>query len=387
MRVDTTNDFVASMPMAPSGLARLDFLRACAVISVVVSHLWFDHPSLGRFGRFGVLLFFVHTSLVLMFSLDRQVAAHGVDRLWSTFMVRRIFRLYPLALVVLTLVFVFRIPAYVIGDGRVYDFHPDPLGFVFNLLLVQEIILSSQWFGSMMGVLWTLPVEIQMYVFLPFIYLILRRLTNTRLLLLAWLASALSAYGVPAILERVTEDRKIVEFSWGWIAFPRVAEFAPYFLGGVLAYALWRRTTTIVPFGAFAAYLAVVSGAFLLCLEAGVPGRPFFVFSVLSIGLGPGLLLPRVREPAWRPLKVVCATVARYSYGIYLTHVSCIWFGFDALDDAPAVVQWAGFLVSLTVVCWLLHRVVEQPGIELGRRIADRMSSPGGVPAAAHTPG
>ena len=112
------------MPMAPSGSPKLDFLRTCAVLSVVVSHLWFKQSAIARFGRFGVLLFFVHTSLVLMFSLERQVAANGARRLWTVFMVRRVFRIYPLCLVVLFSIYLFRIPAYVMGDGLVNDIIP-----------------------------------------------------------------------------------------------------------------------------------------------------------------------------------------------------------------------------------------------------------------------
>jgi peptidoglycan/LPS O-acetylase OafA/YrhL len=360
--------------MAPSALSRLDFLRACAVLCVVASHLWFDQLPVARFGRFGVLLFFVHTSLVLMFSLERQVAANGNHRLWSIFMVRRVFRLYPLAVVVLLGVYFLRIPAYVIGNGQVHDFHPDQLGFVFNLLLVQEVFVSNAFFGSMMGVLWTLPVEMQMYLFLPLMYLVMRRLTDVRVLLLLWFVSALGAYGVPAVLDRVTGNGKLVEFGWGWIAFPRVVEFGPYFLGGVLAYALWRRWTTSVPFWAFASYLAFIAGTYLALLEIGVPGRLFFAWSVLSIGLGLGLLLPRVREPSSAPLRKVCATIATYSYGIYLTHVPCIWFGFDVLDNMPTVVQWAAFIGSLAAVCWALHRFVEQPGVGFGQRLARRLA-------------
>lgn len=69
-------------------LPNLDILRAVAVLLVLVDHSAkffggsFDllHPL----GITGVYLFFTHTSLVLMFSLERQVA-HSPKNIYSVF--------------------------------------------------------------------------------------------------------------------------------------------------------------------------------------------------------------------------------------------------------------------------------------------------------------
>ena len=63
-RAELLDELNASAPMAPSASPKLDFLRSCAVLIVVASHLWFEVEAMGRFGRLGVLLFFFHTSLV-----------------------------------------------------------------------------------------------------------------------------------------------------------------------------------------------------------------------------------------------------------------------------------------------------------------------------------
>src|SRR5258708_17236985 len=88
----------------PQGVsANLDFLRSAAVLLVLAQHLGrrlHDDPSnwlpTSYLGLFGVLLFFVHASLVLMYSMERS----GLQgrALLKDFYIRRIFRIYPLSI-------------------------------------------------------------------------------------------------------------------------------------------------------------------------------------------------------------------------------------------------------------------------------------------------
>src|SRR5687768_17561235 len=130
----------AALPMAPSGSPKLDVLRTVAVLTVVCSHLWFKQLSIAHLGRAGVLLFFIHTSLVLMFSLERQDARTGGSFL--LFMVRRVFRIYPLAILVVLAVYLFELPASVFWGGRVVYLPADDLSLGMHLLLVQDAVLS-----------------------------------------------------------------------------------------------------------------------------------------------------------------------------------------------------------------------------------------------------
>ena len=102
-----------------------------------------------------------------------------------------------------------------------------------------------------------------------------------------------------ALLGRLTVNRVVMTFDWGWIAYPRLLEFVPYFLSGVLAYAFWRRGGRTVPFWMFACVLGALATAYPTLLEIGAPGRSITVFSIAAIGFGLGILLPRVREPVW----------------------------------------------------------------------------------------
>src|SRR5260370_14053273 len=92
---------------ARSESTNLYFLRSCAIFFLVLFHilLYFQHTSTLRghlnlmpFGHFGVLIFFVHTSLVVLFSLERQDSRTPGAPLFTPFLIRRIFRIYPLSI-------------------------------------------------------------------------------------------------------------------------------------------------------------------------------------------------------------------------------------------------------------------------------------------------
>jgi len=68
-----TRGMTRSAQPTPFSSPNLDFLRASAVLLVYFFHLFITTSTRlpDYLGQFGVLLFFVHTSLVLMFSLER----------------------------------------------------------------------------------------------------------------------------------------------------------------------------------------------------------------------------------------------------------------------------------------------------------------------------
>jgi len=93
----------------------LDFLRSVAVLLVLVNHLFMAAGLAERFpvvydaGRLGVLMFFVHTSLVLMLSLERS-SERNSGNLFRGFYIRRAFRIYPLSIACVLLACAFGMP-------------------------------------------------------------------------------------------------------------------------------------------------------------------------------------------------------------------------------------------------------------------------------------
>jgi peptidoglycan/LPS O-acetylase OafA/YrhL len=359
---------LAAAPMAPSASPKLDVLRSVAVLTVAASHLWFEHYTIALLGRMGVLLFFVHTSLVLMFSLERQEAQSGRRRFWTAFMVKRVLRIYPLAILVVAIVFAFAIPSYVFLDNSVHFVPIDRLAFAFHLLLVQDVFLTHDMPGPMMGVLWTLPIEMRMYLFLPLIYLFVRTVHDIRILGGLWVLSVLGALGTNQVLTRVFGS---ITYNAGEISIrlPRLVEYIPYFLAGVLAYVLWRRIRMRLPFAVLPVFLGVsLLGFYLVAGSSGLTWR-LNVFGMMAC-LAIAVALPAVREPAWRPLRLAAAELARLSYAIYLIHVPMIWLCFGELNQLPAAAQWLLFVFGTIALSTLLHLAVERPFIRLGARLS-----------------
>ena len=169
-------------------LANLDFLRTIAVGLVFVSHLarTMEVRLLGNIGHLGVLLFFVHTSLVLMMSMSRMNLAGS--RLYIAFLVRRIFRIYPLSILAIVSAVAFSLPHTSWARNYVWDGWP---ALISNLFLTQNITRNP----STMSVLWSLPFEMQMYFVLPLLFMLLRRFPSIRAGIILWLAGVLIAAG------------------------------------------------------------------------------------------------------------------------------------------------------------------------------------------------
>jgi peptidoglycan/LPS O-acetylase OafA/YrhL len=323
----------------------LDFLRATAVLIVFAVHLILTLTpvvtlqrdiSVARVlyaaGNVGVLLFFVHTSLVLLLSLERT----RQRPLFPIFYIRRLFRIYPLSIVCVSMVLLLRIP---FAPKAVYV-QPGWPAIVSNLLLVQNLTHVK----DVMTPLWSLPYEVQMYAILPVIFVLLRRFGSVPMVLVLWWTAALAA------------------------PHASVLAYVPCFMGGVFAYQMAKEKTYALP-----AWLWPVSlGAAVLInlwFRQNIADN-FRADYVLCIVLGG--LIPNFRELTESWLTRACHVIAKYSYGIYLFHLPAIWVAFVKLQFLPGWLQWASLGVLMWVIPWMAYTWLEAPMIEMGRRLAGR---------------
>jgi peptidoglycan/LPS O-acetylase OafA/YrhL len=79
---------------------------------------------------------------------------------------------------------------------------------------------------------------------------------------------------------------------------------------------------------------------------------------------------------SWRPLKILSANIATYSYGIYLGHSFCIWLALGVFHS------WTLFLIMIVTLPVVLYHALERPAIQFGIRLANRTAVKQPSPAA-----
>lgn len=336
----------------------LDILRAIAVLLVLGDHvsemLARQFPALSIepynliVGRLGVLLFFVHTALVLNLSMERMGLV-GWEQI-RAFYVRRAARIYPLAIACVLIVVALQVP-----ELPWRQFNATPATIATSLTLTTNLAYHA----PVQVVLWSLPIEVQMYVTLPIIYLIVRG--RPLWVLGLWLLSLPVAWFQPVYLGRLS-----------------VLAFVPCFLSGVLAYTLSKQSSIRLPGAAWLPVLILVCVAYA-CVQAPNTNMhyppPQWVLCLLV-----GALIPMFADSSAKALNTAAAFIAKYSYGIYLFHCIAIWLGCVVLSELPIWLQWTVTGVALVALTGFGYHYIEEPCIRLGARLAKRRSGVVGVP-------
>jgi peptidoglycan/LPS O-acetylase OafA/YrhL len=326
---------------AGQDLPNLDVLRSVAVVAVLVSHIMgalLPSHYFMFYGAFGVGLFFAHTALVLMWSLERR--PNTLD-----FYIRRIARIYPLSIVVLLIV--------VATHAKVSSFRDDGPFFLYSAPTIKQFIthllLIQNWFSGNFVVypMWSLPIEIQMYVFLPALFFFLRKRPSIWPLLLAWSVT--------------------VAFMYHFGARESNLAFAvPFFLPGLMAYVGFSTRPARLPGWSFLIALAVI-----VWIGGHASDWPAATWPCLALGL----LLPSFNQLQSGILTKACWYIARYSYGIYLTHPFALLLGLYVCRKYSVTVQFTVLFTTLIVFSVAAYHLIEAPLMRAGARFAKSVTT------------
>lgn len=369
----------------------IDCARGYAVLMVMVAHYAYLFPQfpyplhkIAVMGWFGVQLFFLVSCLTLLMSWDHETATRGSASI-GAFFLRRFFRIAPALYAAALLYFLIEPPAGGFDPIQALA----TLGFVnaWHPLLVPTV--AGRWIvvpGS-----WSVSVEFTFYLLFPLIALRVRSLRQALgLLVLSILVGAIADRVALATFlgGYTTTARDNFLFFW----FPN--EISVFACGACLYYAMRRferreirlPNSSLVALAAIALFLSpavlpIPVGRYLgstplvpLSLAVCLPLAIF----VLALSRAKGM--PFVNTPV--------KLIGRASFSAYLLHFLVL----DALRHIPLpyrgggseyaailafILWWPVFVAATFALAWLQYRIIELPGIQLGRDLVRRYRATG----------
>jgi len=352
----------------------LDFLRALAIVVVVVYHaalFGFKLPGrVDRFGWIGVDLFFVLSGYLIGGQLLAPLARHQPIKL-GRFFTRRALRIMPGYFVVLAIYFL--LPSW-----REYSEMSQPLWKF--LLSVQNIALHG---GTAFSHAWSLAVEDQFYLALPFLLLFLYR--RPRAVIIIPCVIIFGGILLRTFLAYKNLDETGVSFRGfqAWIYYPTWTRLDPLVYGVALAAiekfrpTWWQRIINCAPWLWLPALGLITYALYLGETDNLTIAACVWQFPIIAVGMA-ALLVCAVspRRPLCRAAIPGAAFIASIAYSAYLIHKLvingveqfCITHNID-LTSAPALF---GVALCVYAAATLLFFSVERPFLQLRRRLAPR---------------
>lgn len=359
--------------------ARIEGLRGVAALMVLVSH-YAGHwtPTLGwlGFATTGVDLFFVLSGFVFA----PYVLSH--KRLsWWPHVVRRFFRLYPLFIVAL-LIYAFLKQ----GENGVWTELLRHLAMAHTLGGIDQAFFFNPAF-------WSLPPEVEFYLFMPAIAWLVHRVGAWRLFWMAVaLRLALVAPGTPGVMEMTPRSIAtvhlpglLVEFMVGVVVYElvfRARSTVRQSMSGAGLSASWMSPNWLVGLavagilGALSVYGVTIApgpahaATWPVLVTGNMGAIAAFAYGgvLLAVCACPDRMSSRFRQ--------VAIQLGRLSYGIYLFHNATPQLVTMAIPSLSDNGPWLS-LVSLggtLGLAWLTNRWVEEPARAWGRSLSVRLA-------------
>ena len=353
----------------------LDLLRALAIIVVVIYHaalFGFKLPGrVDRFGWIGVDLFFVLSGYLIGGQLLAPLAREQSIKL-GRFFARRVFRIMPAYFVILAVYFL--LPSW-----REYPDMAQPLWKF--LLSVQNIALHG---GTAFSHAWSLAVEDQFYLCLPFILLLVNRWPRAALIIPCVIVFGALALRTFLAWKNWSIDGGVSFRAFqAWIYYPSWTRLDPLVLGVVLAAIerfrphWWERLTNFAIWLWLPALALISYGLYLgegdnLTVTACV-----WQFPVIALGMAGLLICAQSPHLIFRRIKIPgAAFVASIAYSAYLIQKLVIHaveqFCSSHNIQLTSAIALLGVELCVYATATLLFLLAERPFLQLRKRLAPR---------------
>ena len=303
-------------------------------------------------GSIGVPIFFVLSGYCIHRSHALRLQANPLYDIDSTdYLKRRFFRIYPILVAALVLTYLLDMASqYYAPDHPKLGQH-DPWTFFVNLAALEGILATT--YGSN-GPLWTLSIEIQLYLFYLLLFPFRKRYGINATAFLAIVITFVSAN-----LSRTGPTDYFAPYLICWCIGAYMAE------PGALA--TWTRL--------FRNRLKI-SSLVLIALGCAVFSRSSYTsFMLWSAGFG--LCLPVLLSRDWKatmPMKALSA-IGNFSYSLYIIHVPVIVFlsAYFFMGSKPDSVMFSVLFVLLAIAAsYLFYLAVERPAVGFLKRRSTR---------------
>lgn len=346
-----------------SRYASIDGLRGYLAFGVFVHHsiiTWIflrtgvvDFPPSNFYSQLGqgsVALFFMITGFLFWNRLLTQGRQHD----WLAFAVSRVFRLYPLYLPLMLIVFV---TVFYLQGWELKESGVRLLGQILAWLTFDRPDVNQYHQTGMLisNVTWTLGYEVFFYLALPLAGMVFIYRGS-------WLQVVLCLIGIYALYQLIGWEHSLKK------------HFLASFLGGIGA-AYWIRRPNLVAWGQtrLAGIVALVALAVAFtAFDRAFSLRPLLLMSLFFVIVASGNTL----FGALRPRSI--RWLGEISYSTYLLHGFVLWVmvqrlpllvGLDARDTWTYLALLAVCSCLLIIICSLTFLYIEKPGMTAGKTV------------------
>lgn len=352
-------------------LPYVDSLRGFAILGVIFFHcgqsdcgsypFWLS--MLVNSGQYGVQLFYCISAFTLFMSMDYRETTEKHPLI--NYFLRRFFRIAPL--------FYIAVIYYLWQFGFAARVWVPELKTVSLANIISTATFtngfSPYWINSIVPGGWSIAVEMNFYLCLPFLFKFIKNFRQAaKFSLYALFASGVIIY----ILSRnplIPETRLWQEFLF--LFFP--CQLPVFLLGGALFYLVNIKNFPGkggLPF--ILLYLFAVLIIFSLGFILKNPLPYHFLFAIAFCGAG--YLLDR------KPLKIFVnrfsVYIGKISFSLYLTHFAALYFmaKSDLMNFSPSpilnlAIRYCFLLAISCIISSITYRLIEEPGRNLGRKI------------------
>ena len=372
------------MGESPNRLLWLDSLRGIAVLGVVLVHCGLLAQSSGFLGQvtaagqYGVQLFFVISAITISMTYQQHAKRYGTSPVSAfAWLIRRVYRIWPLYAIA---AFVYVIEGVILnaGNGATFTQKIGWFDIFANLIFIHTWIPSAN--NSVVPGGWSISVEVMFYCIFPILMIGQRRsYFRAIFIVLAILFLALSEL----VNKLISGSFAIVNNSYFYYWLPTqipVILIGCWFYFRVFDQNSFGSQTNV--WGLAAAFVSLSAcGLALGTWGRFSPGLSPSIFALAFCCLAIFASSGRLGSIASRWI----SEIGVCSYSIYLVHFAVIHVARVTLKVFAVDQSHPGILLLLLIfipvaalsfyIATWTRRLIEVPGIEIGRRLSARLLS------------